>query len=104
MEEETRIIAFRSIRELLTNVTKHAQAKKVRVKLEQQGDKLYILISDDGIGFDYNPEIIRLNKMSGFGLFSIQERMQDIGGSMKINSSKGMGSKVLLTIPLQHQT
>ena len=100
LDEKVRILVFRSVKELLTNIIKHANAKKVSVEMIEQENFLQITISDDGQGFDYSTEQVRAAKKGGLGLFSIQERMQDIGGSLEIISVKGKGATVILSIPL----
>ncbi len=100
LDEKVRILAFRSVRELLTNIIKHANARKVSLDMKPHKNYLNITITDDGIGFDYNPERINMSSKGGLGLFSIQERMQDIGGSLEISSAKGEGTKAVLSVPL----
>jgi len=100
LEDNVRSILYRNVRELLTNIIKHAQAKKVSVRI-QKVDKLLILtVRDDGVGFD--PGEISKNKGqdSGFGLFSIKERMSDMNGTFEMVSAPGKGSKALLTVPI----
>jgi signal transduction histidine kinase len=100
LEENKRAILFRNVRELLLNVVKHAQAGKVTVSLESESGQMRVVIQDDGIGLD--PEALGEGeaKGSGFGLFSIKERMSDLGGSLDIQSSPGGGCRAILTVPL----
>ncbi|MHC4322998.1 MAG: sensor histidine kinase, partial [Planctomycetota bacterium] len=100
LDEDMRAILFRSVRELLTNVVKHAKASQVNVSLKHTGDYLEIVVKDDGIGFDNTAQS---GNMGHFGLFSIQERMTDLGGSLEIESKPGNGSKVILKAPLNVQ-
>jgi signal transduction histidine kinase len=97
-----RILLFRSIQELLMNVVKHARASRVDVIIRETVKDLNITIKDDGKGFRYNPEMLRL-RSSGFGLFSIQERVASYGGYMGIDSSPGKGTSITLTFPLSGQ-
>ena len=99
MKENTRFLIFRSIRELLINIVKHANAKNIIVTLKENNKNIYIDIEDNGVGFDYHPELFGF-KSKSMGLFSVHERITDIGGSMVIDSSLGQGTKVSLTIPL----
>jgi signal transduction histidine kinase len=85
------------VRELLTNVVKHAKASQVNVCLKCMGDYLEIVVRDDGVGFDYTAEY---SKMGQFGLFSIRERISDFGGSFEVESEPGKGCKAVLTAPL----
>jgi len=99
LNENVRYLSFRSIRELLMNIVKHAQATKINVNIEKNNENLVVTITDNGIGFIYEPTLLKL-KSKSFGLFSIQERMSDIGGSIDIDSNIGNGTRVKLKIPL----
>ena len=89
------------MRELLVNVAKHAQANQVTVLMEVTDGVLKIVVQDDGVGFDSRelsqPEGIK----GGFGLFSIKERMTDLGGALEIESQPGKGGRAILTVPLE---
>lgn len=97
-DEKTRVILFRSIRELLINAAKHAQARRVHVCLRRGEDQLDASVEDDGVGMA--PERV---KATGFGLFSIHERLSHVGGSMRIESAPGRGTKVQLRAPLTNK-
>ena len=98
VDENTRVILFRSIRELLINAAKHAHARRVRVRLEHTPGHLNAAIADDGIGMNpFEAEV------KGSGLFSIQERMASVGGSMQIDSAPGRGTQVQLEAPTRSQ-
>jgi len=94
-DEMTRVILFRSIRELLINAAKHSRARRVRVCLEREADHVKAAIEDDGVGMEPDTAAIK-----GSGLFSIQERLSYVGGSMLIESAPGKGTKVRLRAPL----
>ena len=98
-DERTRVILFRSIRELLINAAKHARARRVRVCLKREEDYVNAAIEDDGIGMEQEVAAIK-----GSGLFSIQERMIHVGGSMRIESAPGKGTRVHLSAPLTKGT
>ena len=100
IEESARAILFRNVRELLINVVKHAQSNKVSVHLKNSNDRMKIIVEDDGIGFDPEAAIQSGPLNGGFGLFSIQERMADLGGSLEIASEPGKGCKATLTVPV----
>jgi signal transduction histidine kinase len=87
------------VRELLTNIVKYARADKASVLLEQEGSAVWITVKDNGIGF--NPEQVKRNVTSdgGLGLFSIEERMNDFGGSMVIDSRVHHGTTIVLEVP-----
>ena len=101
LHEDTRAILFRSVRELLANVVKHAQARRVSVCVKKVGSHLKIAIKDNGVGFDFLKAFGTSRTQGGFGLFSIQERMGDLGAGFKVESEPGKGCLVELTVPLE---
>lgn len=98
LDTDTLAVLFRSVHELLINVSKHAQTKNVTVSLGRKGDYLHIAVKDDGVGFPCS-EVNTCHK--GFGLFSIKERLEYIGGQCNIYSIPGQGTKVTLIAPMQ---
>ena len=98
LDANVRTILFRNVRELLVNVVKHAQANKVSVRLEDRNPSLRIIVEDDGIGFGHAATQAG-NKTGGFGLFSIEELMTDLGGSLRIVSKPGKGCTAILSAP-----
>jgi signal transduction histidine kinase len=99
LAEDTQVILFRNVRELLNNVIRHANASQVVVRLEQDTANTIIFVEDDGIGFDPEEAFQQVTRDGGFGLFSIQERMSDLGGSLEIHSKPGKGSQAILIAP-----
>ena len=103
LNEDVRAILFRSVRELLSNVVKHAQASKVCVGLIKTGSQLTIAVQDDGVGFNFFKVFGMTRTQGGFGLFSIQERMADLGGGFKVQSEPGKGCLVELVVSLEKE-
>jgi signal transduction histidine kinase/DNA-binding response OmpR family regulator len=99
LDDDVRAVLFRNTRELLTNVVKHARATTVAVRMEAKGDALQITIEDDGVGL--NPDNAVDKSHGGFGIFSIRERMFDLGGSLEIVSARGKGCEATLVMPLE---
>ena len=102
LSDDERAILFRNVRELLTNVVKHARANLVQVSMEYTDVSLSIIIRDDGIGFDDRSLSPQGGIDGGFGLFSVRERMTDFGGTLEIASEPGKGCKATLTVPLRN--
>ncbi len=93
-----KVLLYRSIREMLINIAKHAKAKLVKVALARNNNDIQITIEDDGKGFDvFTPK----EKSKGLGLFSVRERLRHIGGKFEIKSKRGKGTNVILTAPLK---
>jgi signal transduction histidine kinase/ligand-binding sensor domain-containing protein len=100
ISKETAVLIYQAFRELVINVIKHANARSLKASINREGNNLVLSISDDGIGFDAEKFLSDHDDYDGFGLFSIQERIETIGGRMEIYSTLGKGSKTILTVPL----
>lgn len=87
---------FRIYQESLTNVARHAKAKKVQTSLERMDGMLVLRVSDDGIGFDTATAATK----STFGLLGIKERTLMMGGNCDIFSSPGKGTTIMISVPL----
>ncbi|PRR75046.1 sensor histidine kinase [Neomoorella humiferrea] len=91
---------FRIVQEAVTNIKKHSHASEATVKVIFKGDCIQIYVADNGRGFD-------VNKLKGdrnvdnkhFGLISIKERTQMLGGDFILNSEPGKGTVIDITIP-----
>jgi len=90
------LIILRLIQEILNNIIKHAQATHIEIKSFMENDMLFIRISENGIGFDYDEA--RKNN-TGMGLNSIHKRMEMINGKLILNSAVGQGTSISLEIP-----
>jgi signal transduction histidine kinase len=90
------------VQELLVNAVKHARARKIEVSTGRDRDRIWITVADDGIGFDTSEGISHQGGKGGFGLFSIRERLQHLGASLKVDSKPGQGTRVTLVAPLKH--
>jgi len=101
LDHDLRVLLFQSVRELLMNVAKHAKAQKVVIRSSRKGNRILIAVEDNGIGFRPSKNDAAIVVTSGFGFFSIRERLRTIGGSMEIKSRPGKGSKVTLIAPLK---
>jgi len=82
------------MQEGLTNIQKHACAKKISLRGQPTADSIIIDLEDDGVGFDSGLP------RSGFGLRGMQERVQILGGQLKLSSTPGQGTQIQVRIPL----
>lgn len=87
---------YRIIQETLENIIRHAHAKKVEITLEQDNQHLMLIISDDGVGFDYQSA----GHEDKLGIKGIRERTAIMRGSLNILSEPGFGTSIRLSIPL----
>jgi signal transduction histidine kinase len=97
--ETINVFAFRALRELILNVVKHACAKRIEISIRHLTNRLYLQIVDDGVGFDTAALWPHGATDCGFGLFSIQERAESLGGQFSIRSTPGMGTRAELILP-----
>ena len=97
---DTRILMFESARELVFNAVKHAGVAKVKVDLRlEPGDRVQLTVSDEGRGFAVQDRDGSPNGNLGLGLFSIQQRINLMGGKMIVDSKPGAGARIRLTVP-----
>jgi len=94
LTEETREALFRSLRELLINVARHSRVDKAHVSLVREGESVTITVDDSGTGFDLS------HRGAGFGLVSVRERLEALGGRLEIESATGQGTHARMTMPL----
>jgi signal transduction histidine kinase len=91
---------YRITREALTNVFRHAQARRVSVLLERRAEHVLLIVEDDGRGFDA-PALLRAPATQGkLGLLGIQERAALAGGSVEFESRPGAGTTLFVRLPL----
>jgi PAS domain S-box-containing protein len=95
LDDHTRVVVFRCVRELLINVAKHAGTGSACVKIRRSGDQLHLVVTDHGIGFD--PAALT-NR--GFGVTSVRERLEHLGGRLTIASEPGRGTAATIIAPL----
>ena len=96
--EETELVMFRIAQESLRNIGKHARSKKAWVTLNFSPDKTVLTIKDKGKGFKPPERIGDLAALGKLGLAGMQERVQLIGGQLKITSQPGKGTTVIVTV------
>ncbi|MGD9825378.1 ATP-binding protein [Desulfobacter sp.] len=104
LSEDIVLLVFESVRELLFNAVKYAGTSKACVMLRADGEnRLCLSVEDKGNGFDPTGITVSDNMKQGLGLFSIQERIQLIGGTFQITSSPGSGSRFDIVLPYEQE-
>lgn len=92
---------FRIVQEALSNISKHAEAQNVAVNLEFKDEEIKLYIYDDGKGFDLESVKEKGEGInSGFGLFSMRERVELLSGEFNISSEPGKGTRLNIAIPM----
>jgi two-component system sensor histidine kinase DegS len=97
---KTKVFVFRIIQEALQNSSKHAKASKVFVQLSIQPHHLSAVIRDNGSGFDVQAVFQNPEKWDHFGLRGMKERVKLLSGEVSLESRKGEGTTVTVSIPL----
>jgi CheY-like chemotaxis protein len=97
--EAIRILLYKSIREMLFNIVKHAEVDHAVVVVTREPSHVEVVVQDHGAGFDV--DAVLCNKSGhGLGLFSIRERLNLLGGRLDVESTRGEGSNFRLFVPL----
>jgi len=92
---EQRALLFRSTREFLMNVVKHAEAHEAVVRIADSAESVSITVEDDGAGFDATSR----PSHSSFGLLSVEQSVSAVGGTLAIESNPPAGTSATVTIP-----
>lgn len=102
LPDEQAVLLFQAIRELLFNVVKHARTHQARVEMRVVEEReLLVVVADQGAGFDAPPAGAEHASTGRFGLFSIRERLDALGGSFHLVSQPGAGTRATLRVPLR---
>ncbi|HXU93325.1 MAG TPA: ATP-binding protein [Gallionella sp.] len=97
LPETHSITLFRIFQEALNNILKHAKAKNVQIEIVKGEDHLELIIEDDGVGFGDDAR----QKPRSFGLRGIHERIEHLGGTVRISSAPGKGTHIAIFLPLE---
>jgi len=93
--QELKVSLYRIAQEAVQNAIKHSGAGEIFVSLTGKGDSLVLVVGDHGAGFDVDAAMHR-----GLGLVSMAERLEPFGGSLRIQSTRGAGTRIEATVPL----
>ncbi|OLQ90222.1 histidine kinase [Vibrio panuliri] len=96
LKSEVATTLYRVAQESLTNIEKHSQANEVNVILQQLGNRLQLIIRDDGVGFDVGAAM----RNTGIGLRNMRERVEFIGGDFELESEPGFGTEITVLLEL----
>jgi signal transduction histidine kinase len=99
LEAGAEAAAYRIVQEALTNVARHAQASRCCVSLRRIDDTIRLAVEDDGRGFDAERERNGPGER-GLGLLGMQERVGRLGGTCRVDSAPGKGTRVEINLPI----
>ena len=97
---EAQLLLFRIAQEALSNIRRHAEASMAEVKLEFEGNKVRMTISDNGKGFELPSRTENLASTGKLGIIGMYERARLLGGNLKVQSELGKGTQVVAEVPL----
>jgi PAS domain S-box-containing protein len=100
LDPDLEIACFRVVQEAVTNVVRHAHAKRVRIELQEEDSKLHLVIHDDGIGFDVAAKRECAGRGRTFGVLAMQERVELLAGQFEVESAPGAGTSIRASFPL----
>jgi PAS domain S-box-containing protein len=97
--EEFKIVLYRNMQEALTNVSRHSQADAVTVRLAKSATHFEFEVEDNGCGFDTSSVFGGPDRLSGYGLKSMQERAEICGGILNVRTRPNAGTSVKVSLP-----
>lgn len=97
LSEDTEHNVFRIAQEAVTNVVKHAHAKTITITLREDRENIDLTVADDGAGFDTSR--ISTSRTGHFGIIGMQERAERLGGTFRLSSKPGAGTRIEVRIP-----
>jgi PAS domain S-box-containing protein len=100
LDEDLHIFLYRVVRELCTNVVRHARALRAEVRVYVDANQIQVVVTDDGIGFNASQDARSFSPTGGFGLFAIREISRQLGGHFKIESAPGKQTRSILSVPI----
>jgi len=97
----TRLALYRIAQEAISNASRHSEASRITVRIEENGNGLHLRVMDDGTGFDADQQGEEFTEQLGqnYGLLSMQERAELLGASVAIDSAPGAGTIVQVAVP-----
>jgi len=97
LDPQRSVAVYRIVQESFSNIAKHAQATHVKVKLKAENNRLNIVITDDGVGFDLQQK----TNIDSYGHIGMRERTLLLDGELNIRSAKRKGTTVALSLPIE---
>jgi signal transduction histidine kinase len=86
---------YRVVQEAITNVVRHGHATRVDLLAELRGDRVMLMVEDDGVGFEPGQMLLG----DHFGLLGMRERAEALGGTLTVESSPGVGTTIVVDVP-----
>jgi signal transduction histidine kinase len=94
---EVELAAYRIVQEALTNISRHSHATRVAITVHAMRPKV-LIVEDNGVGFEAGDP----DRQAGYGMITMRERAEAVGGKLEVRSAKGTGTRIVLTLPVRH--
>jgi PAS domain S-box-containing protein len=101
LEPVVETTVYRIVQEALTNIARHARAKRASIRLSRESESLRCSIRDDGVGLPEDRSAAAVARRRGLGLVGIRERLDALGGALRIRSRASGGTELWFTIPIR---
>lgn len=99
LDKDIAFFLFRGTQELLVNIAKHAKADSVSIHMRRNRGNIQVSVKDNGVGFDSKRIRLPGDARGGFGIFSIRERLNYLGGQFRVESKPGQGTNIDMIVP-----
>jgi len=100
LEEHVEVTVFRAVQELLNNARIHGQASEIQINMDQDDERLLVVVDDNGGGFNVSETLKTGDSRQTIGLPTLQDRVAMLNGELNIQSTLGQGTRVEFTIPV----
>lgn len=101
MSSSKEVALFRMVQEAVNNARKHARASRIDVTIGFAGDRVHVTVEDNGVGFDLNALQAEWLDRQHFGLMSMKERIELLGGEFAVSSVPGKGTRIVARVPIE---
>lgn len=95
---EVRYSLYQTVRELLLNVVKHAGTGKAELSIKTENNRIVVQVKDQGAGFNCSAADVIQEKTSGYGLYNVRQRIEQMGGQFTVESAPEKGTSVTLAL------
>lgn len=100
LSDAMKIVIYRILQESFNNAAKHAEASNIHFKLARCSGGVRMVVKDDGCGFEPGSDVFAEDPLTGHGIEGMRERAELCGGNLEIDSRKGEGTQITVTLPL----
>jgi signal transduction histidine kinase len=98
-EEKVKTALFAILQEAVNNAIKHAEAANIAVVLGETATDFYMMVSDDGQGFETQDVLIKSARQGSLGMINLHERAELIGANLRLKSRPGKGTRIVIRVP-----